>query len=640
MARKISVEIVGDSRSLERAFARSSRSAQRFQATVTGASRGARTAFAGVGAALGAVGVGLGLREAIQGLKATVNAASALNEQMNRNRVVFGRSAAAVADWAETADTAIGLSQAQALEAAASYGTMFQTLGVGQRQAVEMSKTMVTLAGDMASFNDQDPSEMLDKLRSGLSGEAEPLRRFGIFISEARTKTEAYRLGIARAGAELTEQQKVLARHSLIMRDSAVQQGDFANTADSVANVQRTVRGQIENLSAAIGQRLLPYVREYLIRLRTWLSDSENQQRVINTVEGAIRTFASVVRRLSEDWREFMAVVGGIRAVFGRIQDELERLRHGFKIIGLQLALDFVEPFSHLPSRFGKWARDAKEELTKELRGTKAAWHAVGRKSAEGYTEGFRAEIQDKITLRKLARERERRPPPPPPRPTVTERVRRGLTAAQRQQFFDARIARQLDRLQDLSLRKQLGRLREIAQAIRKRLAATQDITRRLTLEDKLLEVARQQRDVQAQINEKIQAGNQALKDRAEAIKSAVIERLQRRQTDILNRRALQDAREQLRIARQTGGKFGIREAIRGLQDVRFDILRARAEAAPATLTRGGRFALGGMVTININGVTDPDEVARRVTAILAKRRRRTTTQTRGPTAGQAGGPR
>ena len=131
----------------------------------------------------------------------------------------------------------------------------------------------------------------------------------------------------------------------------------------------------------------------------------------------------------------------------------------------------------------------------------------------------------------------------------------------------------------------------------------------------------------------KIKAANEELKNRAEAIKSAVIERLQRRQTDVLNKRALADAKEQMRIARQLGGPAGIQMAARELQDVRFDIMRARLEAAPATLTKGGQFTMAGVV-ININGITDPDQVAAKVAAILKRRNRHTTTQTRGPGAG------
>jgi hypothetical protein len=81
----------------------------------------------------------------------------------------------------------------------------------------------------------------------------------------------------------------------------------------------------------------------------------------------------------------------------------------------------------------------------------------------------------------------------------------------QRNTWFDALIGRQLDRVQDLSgLRHQLARLREIAGEVRARMADTQDVTRRLTLQDKLVEILRQERDIQGQITGAVKAGNQA----------------------------------------------------------------------------------------------------------------------------------
>ena len=95
---------------------------------------------------------------------------------------------------------------------------------------------------------------------------------------------------------------------------------------------------------------------------------------------------------------------------------------------------------------------------------------------------------------------------------------------------------------------------------------------------------------MQEQIGDQIKAANEALKERADAIKSAVLEKLQRRQTDILNKRALADAKEQLRIARQIGGPKGI-QAARQRPPGRpaSNMLQARVQAAPATLSKGGR---------------------------------------------------
>jgi hypothetical protein len=223
-------------------------------------------------------------------------------------------------------------------------------------------------------------------------------------------------------------------------------------------------------------------------------------------------------------------------------------------------------------------------------------------------------------------------------------------SASQRNTWFDATIARQLDRVQDLALGNQPGRLGQIAAEIRARIQATKDVTRRLTLEDNLVSVLRQQKQAQADITAQIKAGNQALKDRAkaakdaaaaavqalktqaDAIKSAALERLQRHQTGILNKRALDDAKQTLRVEQRIGTQQGIRKARQGVSDAQFAIMQARLEASPATLSKAGQFAFGGVI-INVNGVTDPDAVARKVAEVLERRSRHLTKQRRGPKA-------
>jgi len=211
-------------------------------------------------------------------------------------------------------------------------------------------------------------------------------------------------------------------------------------------------------------------------------------------------------------------------------------------------------------------------------------------------------------------------------------------TAAQRNQWFDTRIARELDRVQDLGLRKQLARLKYIAQEVKDRIAQTKDVTRRNTLEDKYVQILREEKSVQSQITDQMKQQNQALKDRADAIKSAVLDRLQRQQTDTENKRALKDATDQLKLMQALGGPKGIEQARRNVHDVNFQIRYARLQQAPATLTSGGQFAYGGVV-INIHGVTDPEAVANKVVAVLRRRGRHTSQQQRGAASAAGGGP-
>lgn len=188
----------------------------------------------------------------------SVKAASDLGEQIDKVGVVFDQTAGDVLDWSKTSAEAMGLSRREALEAAGSFGNLFRTVGLANDAGADMSTTLVQLASDMASFNNEDPSAMLQRLQSGLAGEAEPLRRFGVLLSAARVQAKAMELGIADANQELTEAQKVQARYALILEDTRVQQGNFADTSDQLANKQRRLSAQWENTRAQLGEQLLP----------------------------------------------------------------------------------------------------------------------------------------------------------------------------------------------------------------------------------------------------------------------------------------------------------------------------------------------------------------------------------------------
>lgn len=142
--------------------------------------------------------------------KKSIDAASNLNEQMNKTGVVFGKSSKDVLDWSKDAATAFGMSRREALEATGVFGNMLVPMGFARKEAAGMSQRMVRLAADMASFNNADPSDTLDAIRSGLAGEAEPLRKYGVFLSDVRIKQEAFNLGLTAGSAAVAASKDAL----------------------------------------------------------------------------------------------------------------------------------------------------------------------------------------------------------------------------------------------------------------------------------------------------------------------------------------------------------------------------------------------------------------------------------------------
>lgn len=208
--------------------------------------------------AAGAAAAFIGGREILQFFTDATDAASSLAESTSKATEVFGSAVGAVEDFAETADTSVGLAQDQALEFTGTFGNLLTALGLGKQAAADLSPEIVQLGADLASFNNLGVPDTLEKLRSGLVGEIEPLRALGISFDAAQVEAKALELGLADVASEITEGAKVQARWALIMEQSTNAAGDFARTSDGLANQQRILQAEFRNVQIEIGQQLLP----------------------------------------------------------------------------------------------------------------------------------------------------------------------------------------------------------------------------------------------------------------------------------------------------------------------------------------------------------------------------------------------
>jgi hypothetical protein len=205
------------------------------------------------------IGLAFGGAQIANFAKESVMAASNLNEAMSKVGVVFGENAKEIETWAKSSTANFGMSERAALTSVGTFGNLFSAFGLGEEDTKKFSTSLTELAVDMASFNDMSVDDALNALRSGLSGETEPMKKFGSVLSETRLKTEALTLGLIKNTKEaLDPAAKAQAAYSLIMKDTAVQQGDYDRTAGGTANTMRRVAAEMDNAKVAIGQGLLP----------------------------------------------------------------------------------------------------------------------------------------------------------------------------------------------------------------------------------------------------------------------------------------------------------------------------------------------------------------------------------------------
>lgn len=220
--------------------------------------------------ALPAVAKSAGLAVAA-GLGYAIKAASDLNETISFTDVTFKEASGSMQEWGDSTLDTMGLAKQSALDAANGFGGLFQTTGATAEESAQLSQSMVQLATDMSSAKNVRLEDALLALKSGLIGEAEPMRKFNVLLSEAAVNEEAWSSGIAKRGAELTEAQKVQARMNIILQQTTDIQGDYARTQDSAANRTRKMQEQVKQLSGEIGQGLLPAFVSVLDKLSTFV---------------------------------------------------------------------------------------------------------------------------------------------------------------------------------------------------------------------------------------------------------------------------------------------------------------------------------------------------------------------------------
>lgn len=224
----------------------------------------AQKAFGGLSSTFGKVAATLGTVLSVRAIgdfaRNSVKAASDLEESMNAVNVAFGDSAKAIQDLGKTASTSLGTSQVEFNQAAVRFSAFADRIVGSGGDASKFIKEITQRASDFASVFNIEVSEALQVFQSGLAGEAEPLKRFGINLLDSEVKAYAMANGIGEVGRQLTETEKVQARYGLLLQSTAKTAGDFANTSDGLANSQRIIKAQFADLQATIGNALLPAV--------------------------------------------------------------------------------------------------------------------------------------------------------------------------------------------------------------------------------------------------------------------------------------------------------------------------------------------------------------------------------------------
>ena len=224
-------------------------------------------------------------------LKSAVTNAMESIETNNMFDVVFGDSATEMDAWVQHMNKTLGLGVTDTKKFSATVMQMGSAMGMTSQDAMEMSKSMVKMSGDISSFYDADITQVQEDLRSAISGSYETMDKYGVVLRQATVEQFAYENGIASMGAELTNAQRVMATTLYIEQALGKANGDLARSINSPANQARILRANLHDLSSALGSCFMPILTVVLPILNRFVSALAS---TINTVANFISKLFSL----------------------------------------------------------------------------------------------------------------------------------------------------------------------------------------------------------------------------------------------------------------------------------------------------------------------------------------------------------
>jgi hypothetical protein len=279
---------------------------------------------------------------------ASFKLASDMNESINKVDVCFGKSSKNIKKWSDTTLKSYGIAKGTSLDMAAKYGDMASAMGITHKQATNMSKKLVGLAGDLSSFKNVSVGISDTALTGIFTGETESLKQMGIVMTETNLQAYALKEGLLKSTVsadkmkamstnvsiaqqnlsdkvkkygsnsiqaqkaqislnnalekqskyskgsfkDLSQAEKVQIRYKYVMDMTKNAHGDFARTSNGAANQMRIFTESVKELGAKFGTKLLPVGTKVITFVNNLVDRfsklSDSQQNMVIKIAGLL----------------------------------------------------------------------------------------------------------------------------------------------------------------------------------------------------------------------------------------------------------------------------------------------------------------------------------------------------------------
>lgn len=243
--------------------------------------------------AFGALATGIGI---------SVKEAAMAEGAYNKFNSVFKDGADDMLDFVNDLRREMPTATQEIVRLAADMQDLLVPMGLSRDLSQDMTKGFLTLSNQLAAFNDVDPTQVLEAMKSALVGSSEPLRRFGIDARITTLEATALKEGLIEAGkkfADLTPEVRSQVMAQALLKQAVGQSSDaiegFAANQDSFLRRFQDMQATLKEFKEVIGTIFMPILDEALKKLKPvvgeikdWVTENPELVKGIVLVTGAI----------------------------------------------------------------------------------------------------------------------------------------------------------------------------------------------------------------------------------------------------------------------------------------------------------------------------------------------------------------
>jgi len=273
-------------------------------------------------------------------LKEYVQLGSDANETFGALKELFGEEGRSqVETWSQTMGAAMGRSEFDLQAYAARLGSVLGPVTKTKAEAQAMAQRLSELSVDLASFFNTSDQDAMAALRSGLTGEYESLKRYGVVLNDTTLAEVASAKGIKKKVTQMTSVEKTQLRFEAILARTTAAEGDAIRTRDGFANSSKALQAQLKTLGVRAARTVLPQLEKLLRWAKdgiTWFTKVSQETHIL---EAAMYTLAAVAGILAaEFYAAFILPAAAIAALILLVDDLVVTFEGGDSVIR-----DFVD---------------------------------------------------------------------------------------------------------------------------------------------------------------------------------------------------------------------------------------------------------------------------------------------------------